>query len=131
MKVILKKAGVDPQPDALYLLQLVEWGLRNGVVSVVPFNPVRTGWEGPRPDPEEQDRRDFLELVERLYGLKRPERLMDLLLKNGPTNFPEDEPWVNPKVLAKLKSPEDAAQYLAESLQATLAADDPPDILRD
>ncbi|KUK53537.1 MAG: hypothetical protein XD78_1112 [Desulfotomaculum sp. 46_296] len=80
---------------------------------------------------DEQARLDFLELVRRLMYGNHQERLINLLLKNGPTNFPEDEPWVNPKVLVKLKSPEDAAQYLAENLQAVLSADEPPNSLRD
>lgn len=133
-KVLLKKAGVDPQPDALYLLQLVEWGLKKGAVSVAPvypqwFPPVgaKPNWE----DQEDQKRRDFLEIVVRLYDLKHPQKLMDLLLKNGPSDFPEEEPWVDPKVLARKRSPEEAAQYLAENLQAALAWDEPRDEPKD
>lgn len=125
-QMFLKKAGVVPHPYGLYLLQLVEWGLRNGVVSVIPVYPIYMPPVGARPKPEDHDaqnRRDFLEIVERLYWLKRPEKLMDLLLKNGPTNFPEDEPWVDPEELARKKSPEAAAQYLVENLQGGVGSE--------
>lgn len=93
-----------------------------------PFNTLRTGLERPKVNEEDEYRRDWLEFVENLHWKVNPEKLMNFLLKNGPS---EEEPWVNPKELAKKKSPEDAAQYLVENLASAFLANEPSDSLRD
>lgn len=47
----------------------------------------------------------------------KPQKAMELLTKQGPT---PEVTWLDPKELTKARNPEEAAQYLVNSLRAAL-----------
>ncbi|MCL6559447.1 MAG: hypothetical protein K6U74_11745 [Firmicutes bacterium] len=106
-KMYLKKAGMKPDPDMLHLYQLVEWGLSRGKVEVRDLSNPNAG-------------PDLLEAARRLMYLDDSEKALNLLVKEGPDKGNPKSAWVDPVLLMKQKSPEEAARYLAECLKDAL-----------
>ena len=103
-KHLLKRAEQKPDPDLIYLYQLIEWGLDSGKVEVN--------------DPENKDHgtSDLLEMAKNLAYPKNPQKAMDFLMKEGPDEGDPAATWVDVRELAKQKTPLEAAEYLAERL---------------
>lgn len=99
----LKLAQQPPDPTQLYLLQLLQWGLDSGKVTLQT------------PDWKDQLR----ESLDNLQG-SDPEQAMQYLVNN-----PDDpqSPLLLPRQLRKAMSPREAAQVVMNSLDLRLTAD--------
>jgi hypothetical protein len=101
---LLEKARVNPDPGVLYLFQLVKWGLNTGKVELDDQGNKYTNLDTSR-------------AAEMLMYETNPQRAMDFLLKEGPDEGAPAETWVKTRLLAKQKTPAEAAYYLADSLR--------------
>ena len=106
-KVLLKKAGVKPDPSMLYLYQLPKWALETGKLKVEDVTNLNAT-------------ADLLSAVEMLLYQLQPEKAMNFLLMG-------EDPWVEPSQFAKQKDPQEAAAYLCDRLIAALIEGDYPD----
>ena len=106
----LLKLKVKPDPDMLYIYQLMEWALDNQV-------PLQAGrWKD-----YEMESYDLRILLDILICRTDPQQALDVLIKEDPI---EGVKWINPRVLAKLK-PEAAAEYALQQLQSLKLSREP------
>lgn len=117
-KKLLKKAGVNPDPDIIYILQLMEWGLTDGGLEVEDVT-------------NKYAHSDTLAIIEKLMFSDNPEKFMDWLTKEGPDEGSPEYTWIDPVYFAKQKEPEDAAAYLIDCLRSAIQYEEPVDRVGD
>ena len=101
-KLLLKKAGVKPDPDLLYLYQLPRWALKSREVKIEDVT--NRGASA-----------DLLNAIEMLLYQVDPKKAMKFLM---------EESLVELTQLAKQKEPRDAAAYLCDRIRSALIEGD-------
>lgn len=97
---LLKAAQQSPDPSSLYCVQLMQWGIDSGLLTLA--------------QPGAQT--FLLSMLDSLRSA-RPDQAMKYLLLND-----AGDPLSLEQALAKLKSPEEAARLLLESLEDKMSA---------
>ncbi len=109
-----------PDPDGgLYIYQLMEWALANGILEFHDPTGRRTS-------------SGMLEFIQSIMGIGgNPQRAMDFLTKEGPDEGDPTATWVDPREFLKMGTPEDAASYLIDCLFQALIDKEPSDRVGD
>ena len=102
-KFLLQQVKQTPDPSMLYLLQLAMWALATGEVKVDWVQNKNAAGE-------------LRDLLDQMLGMN-PEKIMDLLTKQGPDEW---TPWITLPEMTQLRTAAETAQYLMERMASAL-----------
>jgi hypothetical protein len=107
-QALMKQAGHKPDPSLPYLLQLLSWAIHTGRVEIHVHEPGNPH--------SEFNYADFLDFA--LY--RKPERIMHVLLEEGPDEGAPDTKWVDAGAFLAMETLEDAASYLGDCFASAM-----------